>query len=254
MVIHEREGVGGKVCSGCQEWQPLAHFSPRREHGVPTGDGFQNRCKKCRAAAELERYYANAEMIRAANRSQYQKRRDERLAKMRTYRVANREKVLAQKRKHWVTNKELINAKRRAAYASNPELKRRAGDAYRKRNRDRINERSRAYRARYPERVRARNQNYYKTNCTKVVEYVRRRELRKANAPGSHSLAEWEMLKKCFDYTCLRCGKREPEVTLTCDHVIPLAKGGSDNIDNIQPLCKPCNSAKNAYAIDYRPL
>lgn len=34
-----------------------------------------------------------------------------------------------------------------------------------------------------------------------------------------------------------------------------LANGGSNYIENIQPLCRSCNSSKsNRYTFDYRPL
>lgn len=39
---------------------------------------------------------------------------------------------------------------------------------------------------------------------------------------------------------------------LTPDHVVPLSRGGTNYIDNIQPLCGPCNSQKHAKTIDFR--
>lgn len=68
---------------------------------------------------------------------------------------------------------------------------------------------------------------------------------------GSHTWGEWESLKKQYGFRCPSCGKCEPEIKLTQDHIIPLNKGGSDYIENIQPLCKSCNCKKHTQIIKY---
>ena len=83
-------------------------------------------------------------------------------------------------------------------------------------------------------------------------EQTRKRKMRKQNAEGFHTNAEWEALKAKHNYACLRCGKQVPTISLTRDHVKPLILGGTDYIDNIQPLCHSCNSQKNDTEIDYR--
>ncbi len=42
-------------------------------------------------------------------------------------------------------------------------------------------------------------------------------------------------------YQCRKCSGQED---LSIDHIVPLSKGGSDDLDNLQILCKSCNSSK----------
>jgi len=47
MTIVERDGIPGKICIHCDEWQLLSRYSPRVVYGVALGDGYQSYCKTC---------------------------------------------------------------------------------------------------------------------------------------------------------------------------------------------------------------
>lgn len=53
----------------------------------------------------------------------------------------------------------------------------------------------------------------------------------------------WDILKRDH-YACVSCGARPPGVELEVDHVIPVARGGTNEISNLQTLCRPCNQGK----------
>ena len=42
-------------------------------------------------------------------------------------------------------------------------------------------------------------------------------------------------------FKCVRCGAEDD---LSCDHIIPESRGGPTEFDNLQTLCRPCNSRK----------
>jgi len=119
------------------------------------------------------------------------------------------------------------------------------------------------------EKGRKRRKEWLEKNRERLKEYFRlkaqepkRKEQHKVqthkrraiikNLTEHFTLSEWEELKKKWNYTCLACGKREPEIKLSPDHIIPLSQGGKNTINNIQPLCLECNLRKNKKIIDYR--
>lgn len=126
----------------------------------------------------------------------------------------------------------------------------------------------RAY-AKHGEKIRARVAQRYSEKAEEVKAYIKqwqrdnpekragysRRCTHKRRAQiegngGSFTTEEWQELCAQCGYRCACCGEQKP---LTVDHVIPVSKGGGNDISNIQPLCKNCNSSKGIKVIDYRP-
>ncbi len=79
------------------------------------------------------------------------------------------------------------------------------------------------------------------------------RHYRRAQRWGSDSdytAAQWETLVSHFGNVCLACGAND----VTVDHVVPLSRGGSNTLLNLQPLCRQCNSIKGESCRDYRDV
>jgi hypothetical protein len=117
-------------------------------------------------------------------------------------------------------------------------------------------ERRRAYRRGYSEANLERHREQQKVRQQAHPEY---RAISKANrraherdTSGSFTLRRWESLKASHDHICLRRGIQGPEITLTVDHAVPVTKGGTSDIDTIQPLCLSCNKSKGTKIINYR--
>jgi 5-methylcytosine-specific restriction endonuclease McrA len=82
-------------------------------------------------------------------------------------------------------------------------------------------------------------------NHPENMKIIRKRaKAKRRGVEGSYTLNEWENLKIQYGYSCPSCFRHEPQIELHADHIIPIIKGGSNYIENIQPLCKSCNSSK----------
>lgn len=69
----------------------------------------------------------------------------------------------------------------------------------------------------------------------------RKRRLRAVDSPGV-SLEDWAERLRLFNGGCAYCDQPAE----ARDHVIPISRGGADDIFNVVPACKACNSAKGA--------
>lgn len=139
---------------------------------------------------------------------------------------------------HKRANKEKVAEQRLAYYAA---------------NRDRILASQRQYREEHPEVDRATHAKWKSANKDLVNAATHRRRNKIVVNGGHWTAEEWQALKASFDHRCLFCWRQEPEIVLTFDHVVPVHLGGSNDISNGQPLCKPCNSRKHTQPLDLRP-
>jgi len=64
---------------------------------------------------------------------------------------------------------------------------------------------------------------------------------------------EWLALLEFYRYRCCHCGR--DTVDLEIDHVVALGAGGSNRIENIQPLCHDCHDFLHTIGrqADHRP-
>lgn len=86
------------------------------------------------------------------------------------------------------------------------------------------------------------HKRYVKNNPDIISHLKARRYAKEKNSKGSHTLEDWNKLKDSYGNVCAFCKSDEK---LTKDHIIPISKNGTDFIENIQPLCKSCNSKKH---------
>ena len=70
----------------------------------------------------------------------------------------------------------------------------------------------------------------------------------KWRAPWPNHRREWQRVSKKLspvvfarDGWCVRCMSMK---RLTVDHIVPIARGGTNDLSNLQTLCQPCNSRK----------
>lgn len=47
-------------------------------------------------------------------------------------------------------------------------------------------------------------------------------------------------------FQCAYCSCELDEETFTVDHKVPVSKGGTDDLENLVPACRSCNSSKGA--------
>lgn len=220
-----------RTCTKCGETKPadLDHFRAEKRTKI----GLQAMCRMC------DREYRRAR--RAANPEED-----------RRYYEAN---------KHWILPQ--MNERQKQRRRENIDEARRLEAEYREKNRDRVRQYQRDYYARNRDSERKRLTEYYENNPEKKAEryaqieswrkanrekarsYVRNRRARIKASDGQHTADDIEKLKAGQKGCCWWCGKKIPDGKHHIDHRIPIARGGSNGVENLVVSCAPCNHKKS---------
>jgi hypothetical protein len=121
--------------------------------------------------------------------------------------------------------------------------------AWAKKNKKRTKANNAARYQRDKVRIKARNKAHRQANPIAANARTHKRRAAKTKAGGTYTSAQWIVLCNKYGNRCLCCNNKR---RLTPDHVIPIVKGGTSNISNIQPLCMPCNAHKHTGTTDFR--
>jgi len=200
-----------------------------------------NKERVCATTTAYQR--ANPKKVRAT-KAKYRKDNHEKIcAQSAEYRKANAENVRAGIAAWQKNNPEKVKAIKAKWYKSHAERARAVAAAYRNNNPEKALAASKNWRKSHPKEVRARENAYRKAHPEKVAAKDANRRARKHNAGGCHTGEEVKQLlarQKCLCAVC----KKSIESGYHVDHVVPLARGGSNYIRNIQLLCPTCNLRK----------
>lgn len=210
--------LGEKVCRQCGLSKDIeACYSKSAHHK----SGYHSLCKECLNGRTKGWRDGNPEAVAESAKKSGAKRVGKRNEYNREWKRLNADRVKTYKAEYDIQN---------------PNQKRACG----RRN-------YRKYRERRIEIVKA----YAKNNPDKVRSYSHANRSKRRLVAGKWTARQWRDLCRAYGGVCLCCGEMNP---LCVDHIIPITKPGTSNmIDNLQPLCKSCNSSKSNKTIDYRP-
>ena len=211
-----------KTCGKCGQVKALAEFHARSDR-----EGTHNSCKTC---------------WREASKQWYQKNRERHLSNGRAWARKNPEKVRKISRRYYKLHPERFQARRKRYWQENLEKNRAACRKWRAENLEYSRAKVREWNRQHLPRVAAKLRTWRKKNPERAKAIDDRKRAKRAKALGT---ATFEQIKARIDFygnRCAYCGGPYEHV----DHVIPLARGGSNWPANLRPACARCNQSKNA--------
>lgn len=172
------------------------------------------------------------------------------------WRVVHRERLRKQARKRYRVNADHERKRVRQWREANLEYARKRSRQWRAANLDWAKnvcrKSARRWRKLHPGCITKQVRLWRQANPERAAQIKANRSAKVRGARGTHTVEEWKQLLFASSFRCRYCNCRLSYQNLgfpkaeraTRDHVIPLKKGGSNDIWNIVPACGSCNSRK----------
>lgn len=203
-------------------------------------------CMACSNERQVRRRAENPERVRAINEASRQRHLDKDLAYKRKHRIDNLDRYKEWDRQRYLRktpeDREKDHARAKEWRDNNPERVREIARQTYRNNPKHYLKKSKAWRVRNPERWKKMQSDWRRANPERISQLNAKRRALDANADGKLTPADVRRITATQKGRCACCKKKR---RLSVDHIIPLSKGGTNWPNNIQMLCRPCNSAKH---------
>lgn len=153
------------------------------------------------------------------------------------------------------TCKSCLGEAYRVYSKAHPEKARARETKWRVSHREFSRERAKKHYYEHKDEERLRTKEYRKTPYGRflVIMTDQRLQAKKYGTSISLSFKDVEMLLDFQHRRCAKCGKPFDAVNrFTLDHILPASRGGDLTLDNVQLLCRGCNSSKSRNFVQYR--
>lgn len=110
---------------------------------------------------------------------------------------------------------------------------------YREKNREKINAYQTEWAKANPDKIKTKAAKHLKNNPKQNAAKSQRRRAR-VRESKIFLVTKKETLK-LYSQPCISCGSIQNQ---TIDHIIPISRGGSHSVGNLQTLCRSCNCSK----------
>lgn len=167
----------------------------------------------------------------------------------RVYRLAHKEKRNAQSREWNSANRERLNTLHKTWLDENRERVRAKHKEWLSNNAGTVAEKYAAWYEANRKSKLAAHARWASENLERLRANNHRRVARINGNGGSHTVADIRELLEIQGGICAGC-RKDIRAHYTVDHIIAIARGGSNDRSNLQLLCRSCNSSKKAMSPD----
>ena len=213
-----------KVCTKCKRILVACEINFRKSKKGKWG--LESRCKEC-----CKQYYKD-------NREQI-------LEQQKQYKGEHKEELKKQNKQYYEDNKESILEKNKIYREEHKEEMKKCKKEYydKKENKEKKKEYDKIYREEHKEEIKKCKKEWYENNPHKALNFSSKRRQLEENQGNGITKEQWLEMMNYFNWCCAYSGEYigGDSKHRTIDHIIPLSKGGLNEIWN----CIPCYSSYN---------